>query len=64
MQEVGWEDDVEELAEADEIDYAIDDMLEWNYLEPLFKIDSKLTYEDWLKRSNTTKQVNLIWYHP
>ena len=52
MQEVGCEEDVEELAEADEIDYAIDDMLEWNYVDPLFKSDSKLTYEDWIKRSN------------
>ena len=52
MQEVGCEDEVEELEQADLIDYEIDDMLEWNYLDPLFKNDSKLTYEDWLKRSN------------
>ena len=64
MQEVGCEDDVQELAEADEIDYAIDDILEWNYIDPLFRNDSKLTYEEWLKRSNQVEQVNLIWYYP
>ena len=38
MQEVD-KDPIEELEEADEIEYAVDEMYEWNYLEPLFASD-------------------------
>lgn len=63
MQEVDL-DPIEELAEADEIEYAVDDIFEWNYIDPLFRNDSKLSYEDWITRTKEVKQVSLIWYYP
>ena len=63
MQEVD-KDPIEELEEADEIEYAVDEMYEWNYLEPLFASDQKLSYEDWITRTKEVKQVSLIWYYP
>jgi len=35
MQEVDL-DPIEELPEADEIEYAVDEIYEWNYIDPLF----------------------------
>ena len=64
MQESGYED-VEEIEEEQEIEYAIDDMIDQNYLDPLFDADSKLSHEEWMKKSNqSANQVMLIWYQP
>ena len=47
-----------------DINYAIDDILEENYLDPLYGDDSKLTYEAWQDRSSTLKEIAKVFYEP
>ena len=48
----------------DEIDYIIDDMLEWNYLEPIYELKSAITYEEWVETSAKQRCIYDVWYNP
>ena len=49
---------------ADDIDYAIDEIVEYNYLDQLFGDNSKLNYEEWKAGSIKKKAIALLWYEP
>ena len=49
---------------ADDIDYAIDEIVEFNYLDQLFGDNSKLNYEEWKAESSKKKAISLLWYEP
>ena len=49
---------------AEEIDYTIDDIVDLNYLDPLYGDRSRLTYEEWIERSIAAKRVSEVFYRP
>lgn len=40
----------------------VEDMLELNYLEPIYGLNSRLDYSDWSKKSQTLKSISQVWY--
>ena len=52
--------DLEESAE--EIDYTIDDIVDLNYLDPLYGDRSRLTYEEWVENSVKARRVSDLFY--
>lgn len=49
---------------ADEIDYAMDEIREVNYLDPLYGDMSRMTYEEFVNASDAKKSISGIWYDP
>jgi len=49
---------------AEEIDYATDELLEENYLEPIYGTASRLSYEEWKAASLKVKSICEVWYVP
>ena len=49
---------------ADDIDYKIDDIVELNYLDPLYGNQSRLTYDQWVEKTTRVKRVSEIFYKP
>ena len=47
-----------------DINDSVDDILEENYLDPLYGDESKLTYEVWQERSSSKKDVARVFYEP
>uniref|UniRef100_A0A7S3I0M2 Uncharacterized protein n=1 Tax=Favella ehrenbergii TaxID=182087 RepID=A0A7S3I0M2_9SPIT len=47
-----------------DIDYAVEEMVELNYLDPLYGSNSKMSYMEWLEKSECVKQISQIWYTP
>ena len=48
----------------EEIDYALEDTIELNYLNPLYGNISKMSYEEWINASEKAENINLVWYDP
>jgi hypothetical protein len=46
-----------------DIEYLTDDLLEGNYLEPIYAANSRLAYEEWLTQSKQ-KKISELWYVP
>ena len=53
--------DLEESAE--EIDYTIDDIVDLNYLDPLYGDRSRLTYEEWVEHTVKARRVSDLFYN-
>ncbi len=53
--------DLEESAE--EIDYTIDDIVDLNYLDPLYGDRSRLTYEEWIEHTQKAGRVSQVFYN-
>ena len=49
---------------ADDIDYSIEDIHELNYLDPLYGSSSRMSYQEWISQSESTKAISKIWYEP
>ena len=47
-----------------DIEGAIEDIVELNYLDPMYGNKGKLRYDAWVDASETTKSVAKIWYDP
>ena len=54
--------DLEE--KENDIDYSVEEMVDLNYLDPLYGNKSKMSYEEWLDASERMKQISSIWYDP
>ena len=64
MQEVDGTHPMDIEDKADDIDYAHDDLIEFNYLEQLYGTLSKLNYDEWMRESSKKKAISQIWYEP
>ena len=64
MQEVDETHPMDLEEKQQDINYSIDDILEENYLDPLYGDESKLTYEVWRERSSQKKEVARVFYEP
>ena len=64
MQEVDETHPMDLEEKQQDINDSIDDILEENYLDPLYGDESKLTYEVWRERSSQKKDVARGFYEP
>ena len=64
MQEVDETHPMDLEEKQQDINDSIDDILEENYLDPLYGDESKLTYEVWRERSSQKKDVARVFYEP
>ena len=64
MQEIDFLHPMDIEDKADDIDYAIDEIVEYNYLDQLFGDNSKLNYQEWKEQSIKKKAISLLWYEP
>ena len=64
MQEVDETHPMDLEEKQQDINDSIDDILEENYLDPLYGDESKLTYEVWRERSSQKKEVARVFYEP
>lgn len=64
MQEVDETHPMDLEEKQQDINYSIDDILEENYLDPLYGDESKLTYEVWRERSSQKKEIARVFYEP
>ena len=46
----------------EEIEYALEDTIELNYLNPLYGNKSKMAYGEWLDASETKQNISNVWY--
>ena len=46
----------------EEIDYTIDDMLDQNYLDPIFGSLPKISLDKWKENSRAMQGISQIWY--
>lgn len=61
MQEVDGSEDYLQDKE-DSIKNCVEDLLELNYLEPIYGLNARLDYSDWSKQSQTLKSISQVWY--
>ena len=64
MQEVDETHPMDLEEKQQDINDSIDDILEENYLDPLYGDESKLTYEVWRERSSQKKEIARVFYEP
>ena len=64
MQEVDETHPMDLEEKQRDINDSVDDILEENYLDPLYGDESKLTYEVWQERSSSKKDVARVFYEP
>ena len=62
MQEVDGEHPMDLEDKADEISYTLEDLLNDNYLDPLFGHASRKSYEEWVSESGRNRNISGIWY--
>ena len=48
--------------QQDDIEYECEYISEINYVEAMFGVNAKLTYEDWTEKSNQIERVYKIFY--
>ena len=64
MQEVDGITPMDISAKKKAIKDECEGILEWNYLTPIYGNYSRLSYDEWKKKSNKKKYISKVWYQP